>query len=89
MVQSLAGIISLRRVLEANPGRSHGSADILPLRHSANYIEWVLPNRTPGDLTMANLGSMDSGLAELWETLSWLTEGPWIQLLSGCGLAIC
>ena len=37
MVQLLAGIISLRRVLEANPGRSHGSADTLPLRHSANY----------------------------------------------------
>ena len=38
MVQLLAGIISLRRVLEANPGRSHGSADTLPLRHSANRI---------------------------------------------------
>ena len=38
MVQLLAGIISLRRVLEANPGRSHGSADTLPLRHSANYL---------------------------------------------------
>ena len=38
MVQLLAGIISLRRVLEANPGRSHGSADTLPLRHSANLI---------------------------------------------------
>ena len=38
MVQLLAGIISLRRVLEANPGRSHGSADTLPLRHSAKYI---------------------------------------------------
>ena len=36
MVQLLAGIISLRRVLEANPGRSYGSADTLPLRHSAN-----------------------------------------------------
>ena len=36
MVQLLAGIISLRRVLEANPGRLHGSADTLPLRHSAN-----------------------------------------------------
>ena len=35
MVQLLAGIISLRRVLEANPGRSRGSADTLPLRHSA------------------------------------------------------
>ena len=35
MVQLLAGIISLRRVLKANPGRSHGSADTLPLRHSA------------------------------------------------------
>ena len=39
MVQLLAGIISLRRVLEANPGRSHGSADTLPLRHSANYTQ--------------------------------------------------
>ena len=29
-------LVSLRRVLEANPGRSHGSADTLPLRHSAN-----------------------------------------------------
>ena len=38
MVQLLAGIISLRRVLKANPGRSHGSADTLPLRHSANFI---------------------------------------------------
>ena len=38
MVQFLAGIISLRRVLEANPGRSHDRADTLPLRHSANYI---------------------------------------------------
>ena len=38
MVQLLAEIISLRRVLEANPGRSHGSADTLPLRHSANII---------------------------------------------------
>ena len=37
MVQLLAGIISLRRVLEAKPGRSHGSTDTLPLRHSANY----------------------------------------------------
>ena len=36
MVQLLARIISLRRVLEANPGRSHGSADTLPLRHTAN-----------------------------------------------------
>ena len=36
MVQLLARIISLRRVLEANPGRSHDSADTLPLRHSAN-----------------------------------------------------
>ena len=36
MVQLLAGIISLRRVLEANPGCSHGSADTLLLRHSAN-----------------------------------------------------
>ena len=36
MVQLLAGIISLRRVLEANPGRSHCNADTLPLRHSAN-----------------------------------------------------
>ena len=33
----LAGNISLRRVLETNPGRSHGSADTLPLRHSANF----------------------------------------------------
>ena len=31
MVQLLAGIISLRRVLEANPGRSHGSATAMPL----------------------------------------------------------
>ena len=38
MVQLLAGIISLRRALEANPGRSHGSADTLPLRHSSNLI---------------------------------------------------
>ena len=36
VVQLLAGIISLRRVPEANPGRSHGSADTLPLRHSAS-----------------------------------------------------
>ena len=36
MVQLLAGIISLRRVRGPNPGRSHGSADTLPLRHSAN-----------------------------------------------------
>ena len=36
MIQLLAGIISLRRVLEANPGHSHGSADSLPLCHSAN-----------------------------------------------------
>ena len=42
MVQLLAGIISLRRVLEANPGRSHGSADTLPLRHSANFNEGEL-----------------------------------------------
>ena len=38
MVQLLARIISLRRVLEANPGRLHGSADTLPLRHSANIM---------------------------------------------------
>ena len=38
MVQFLAGIISLRRVRGPNPGRSHGSADTLPLRHSANII---------------------------------------------------
>ena len=43
MVQLLAGIISLRRVLEANPGRSHGSADTLPLRHSANDFKSYLP----------------------------------------------
>ena len=36
MVQLLVRIISLRRVLEGNPSRSHGSADTLPLRHSAN-----------------------------------------------------
>ena len=34
MVQLLAGIISRG----PNPGRSHGSADTLPLRHSANFI---------------------------------------------------
>ena len=39
MVQLLAGIISLRRVLGANPARSHGSADTLPLRHSATLIK--------------------------------------------------
>ena len=44
MVQLLAGIISLRRVLEANPGRSHGSVDTLPLRHSANNIDAVQLN---------------------------------------------
>ena len=38
MVQLLAGIISLRWVLEANPGRSHSSADTLLLRHSANWV---------------------------------------------------
>ena len=32
MVQLLAGIISLRRVREANPGPSHSSADTLPLQ---------------------------------------------------------
>ena len=39
MVQLLAGIISLRRVRGPNPGRSHGSADTLPLRHSANWCD--------------------------------------------------
>ena len=38
MVQLLAGIISLKRVLEANPGRSHGSADTLPLGHSTKIM---------------------------------------------------
>ena len=37
MAQLLGGIISLRRVRGPNPGRSHGSADTLPLHHSANY----------------------------------------------------
>ena len=37
MVQLLAGINSLRRVRGRNPGRSHGSVDTLPLRHSANW----------------------------------------------------
>ena len=40
MVQLLAGIISLRRVRGPNPGRSHGSADPIPLRHSVN--PWVI-----------------------------------------------
>ena len=36
-------LVSLRRVLEANPGRSHGGADTLPLRHSANlYIFYTV-----------------------------------------------
>ena len=49
MVQLLARIISLRRVLEANPGRSHGSADTLPLRQSANYISIIsYTNLSPG-----------------------------------------
>ena len=37
-VGPVARIISLRRVLEPNSGRSHGSADTLPLRHSANIV---------------------------------------------------
>ena len=44
MVQLLAGIISLRQVREANPGRSHGSADTLQLRHSANIIDGLEPH---------------------------------------------
>ena len=38
MVQLLAGIISLRRALEANPGRSNGNADTLRLHHVSQSI---------------------------------------------------
>ena len=44
MVQLLARIISLRRVRGPNPGRSHGSADTLPLRHSANCYMYRMFN---------------------------------------------
>ena len=43
MVQLLAGIISLRQVRGPKPGPSHGSADTLPLRHSANYFSSLSP----------------------------------------------
>ena len=43
MVQLLAGIISLRRTQEANPGCSHGNSDRLPLRHSVQqWLCWLV-----------------------------------------------
>ena len=52
MVQLLVGIISLRRVREANPGRSHGSTDTLPLRRSAIAIHHRISLSSPSAMTI-------------------------------------
>ena len=62
MVQLLVGIISLKRVRGPNPGRSHGSADTLPLHHSANTsfgIWCILYWRFYGRLTIWTLEDVE------------------------------
>ena len=85
MVQLLAGIISLRRVLEANPGRSHGSADTLRLRHSANCGSFSMFT-SPMTLILGFQGQilkmsyLRSGMAD-WHG----TKGMWVyRMLDPC-----
>ena len=69
MVQLLAGIISLRRVLEANPGRSHGSADTLPLRHIYHVIIPVHRVRVTSQVSSGNV-TMLSQKRPPWATMA-------------------